>query len=56
MWAFWQIAGEKSLVPRCFEIGGSLHEFSKGILQNDIWEFEFSHPSHAVWSRLISAS
>jgi hypothetical protein len=47
---FWQLAREKSLVPKCSGIRGNSSENSKGIFQNDIRQFESSRPSQPVWS------
>jgi hypothetical protein len=44
----WQLAREKSLVARRSGKKGQFSEVSKEVIQNDICEFESSHPSQAV--------
>jgi hypothetical protein len=50
MSVFWQLAREKSLIPKCSEIRGNSSDISKGIFQNDIRKFESCRPSHPVRS------
>jgi hypothetical protein len=50
MSVFWQLAREKSLVPKCSGMSGNSSENSKGMFQNDIRKFETSRPSQPVRS------
>jgi hypothetical protein len=43
-----QLAREKSLVARHSGKKGQFSEVSKGVIQNDICEFESSHPSQLL--------
>ena len=48
MSVFWQLAREKSLVPKCSGTRGNSSENSKAIFQNDIRKFESSRPSQRL--------
>jgi hypothetical protein len=55
MSVFWQLAREKSLVPKCSGIRGNPSDISKGILQNNISRFESFMPSQPLsWLWAVS--